>query len=206
MIAAEEQDWERGADLATVARERLEAGAAADQSGAALVFAVSAWICAHEGLAFEAKGNLRRAAQLLEALAEYMPWYEVEARVAMARASIRLADVTLARTLLAQASRAARRIPDAAILRGWLDEAWSEIDDLGVSALNGACSLTMAELRILRFLPTHLSFREIGARLHVSTNTVKSQAHAIYAKLHVASRSEAVAQASALGLIEVDVV
>lgn len=206
LMAAEEQDWERGADLATVARERLEGGAAADQPSAALVYAVSAWICAHEGFAFEAKGNLRRAAQLLEALAEYMPWYEVEARVAMARASIRLADVTFARTLLAQASRTARRIPDASILRGWLDEAWSEIDGLGVSALNGACSLTMAELRILRFLPTHLSFREIGARLHVSTNTVKSQAHAIYAKLNVASRSEAVAQASALGLIEVDVV
>jgi LuxR family transcriptional regulator, maltose regulon positive regulatory protein len=206
LMAAEEQDWERGGDLATLARERLEAGAAGDQPSAALVFAVSAWICAHEGLAFEAKGNLRRATQLLEALAEYMPWYEVETRVAMARASIRLADVTLARTLLAQASRAARRMPDAAVLRGWLDEAWSEIDDLGVSALNGACSLTMAELRILRFLPTHLSFREIGARLHVSTNTVKSQAHAIYAKLGVASRSEAVAHASALGLIEVDVI
>jgi LuxR family transcriptional regulator, maltose regulon positive regulatory protein len=206
LMAAEEQDWERGGDLATMARERLEAGACADQPSAALVFAVLAWICAQEGLAFEAKGNLRRAEQLLEALAEYMPWYEVQARVAMARASIRLADVTLARTLLARASRSARRMPDAAILRGWLDEAWSEIDDLGVSALNGACSLTMAELRILRFLPTHLSFREIGARLHVSTNTVKSQAHAIYAKLGVASRSEAVAQASALGLIEVDVI
>ena len=60
----------------------------------------------------------------------------------------------------------------------------------------------MAELRILRFLPTHLSFREIGGRLHVSTNTVKSQAHAVYRKLDAASRSEAVEHAAALGLIE----
>jgi LuxR family maltose regulon positive regulatory protein len=97
-------------------------------------------------------------------------------------------------------------MPDAPILRTWLDEVWSEIDDLGASSLSGPCSLTMAELRILRFLPTHLSFREIGTRLHVSTNTVKSQAHAIYRKLGVASRSEAVAQASTLGLIEVTMI
>jgi len=64
----------------------------------------------------------------------------------------------------------------------------------------------MAELRVLRFLPTHLSFREIGERLHVSENTVKSQAHAVYAKLGASSRSQAVAQASALGLIDAAVI
>ena len=136
-----------------------------------------------------------------------MPWYEVEARVAMARASCPARRrAARAHAALAGLARSARRIPDATILRGWLDEVWSEIDDVGVSALNGACSLTMAELRILRFLPTHLSFREIGSRLHVSTNTVKSQAHAVYAKLGVSSRSEAVRAGSELGLIEVGVV
>jgi LuxR family maltose regulon positive regulatory protein len=206
LIAAEENDWERASDLALSARARIQEAALETEPTSALVFALAAWVSAHEGLAAEAKAELRRATQLLELLDDYMPWYEVEARVALARASIRLADLGLARTLLAQASRSARRLPDAAVYRSWFDQAWSEIDDLGVTALGGACSLTMAELRILRFLPTHLSFREIGARLHVSTNTVKSQAHAIYAKLGVASRSEAVAQASALGLIEVDVI
>jgi LuxR family maltose regulon positive regulatory protein len=67
--------------------------------------------------------------------------------------------------------------------------------------MEDSSSLTLAELRILRFLPTHLSFREIGDRLHVSTNTVKSQAHAVYRKLGACSRSEAVARASRVGLI-----
>jgi len=134
-----------------------------------------------------------------------MPWHEAETRVALARASIRLLDVPLARHLLSDASRAARRMPNATVLRAWLDETWAEIDGVGVAALNGAGSLTTAELRILRFLPTHLSFREIGSRLHVSTNTVKSQAHAVYSKLDVASRADAVARASALGLIEAEV-
>jgi LuxR family transcriptional regulator, maltose regulon positive regulatory protein len=106
-----------------------------------------------------------------------------------------------ARTLLAEASRAARRVPDAPVLNRWLDEALGELDSGAASALEGSCLLTLAELRILRFLPTHLSFREIGDRLHVSTNTVKSQAHAVYRKLDASSRSEAVARASRVGLI-----
>ena len=75
------------------------------------------------------------------------------------------------------------------------------VGGLRYPALEGSASLTLAELRILRFLPTHLSFREIGDRLHVSTNTVKSQAHAVYRKLDACSRSEAVARASRVGLI-----
>ena len=39
-------------------------------------------------------------------------------------------------------------------------------------------SLTTAELKILQFLPTHLSFREIADRTFVSANTVKTQANA----------------------------
>ena len=43
--------------------------------------------------------------------------------------------------------------------------------------------LTTAELRVLRLLPTHLSFREMGVDLHVTANTVKTHAHSVYRKL-----------------------
>lgn len=39
-------------------------------------------------------------------------------------------------------------------------------------------------------------------RLHVSTNTVKTQAHAVYRKLEVSSRSGAVARAVEIGLLD----
>ena len=58
------------------------------------------------------------------------------------------------------------------------------------------------DLRILRFLPTHLSFEQISQRLFVSRNTVKTQAIAAYRKLGVTSRSEAVERASSLGLVQ----
>jgi LuxR family maltose regulon positive regulatory protein len=62
-------------------------------------------------------------------------------------------------------------------------------------------SLTTAELRVLRFLPTHYSFQEIAQRLHVSSNTVKTHVHAVYRKLDASSRSEAVAHAAGAGLL-----
>jgi LuxR family maltose regulon positive regulatory protein len=61
---------------------------------------------------------------------------------------------------------------------------------------------TTAELRVLRLLPTHLSFREIAGNLHVSANTIKTQAHAVYRKLNASSRTEAVASARQVGLLD----
>ena len=55
---------------------------------------------------------------------------------------------------------------------------------------------------MLRFLPSHLSFREIGARLHVSPNTVKTPALSVYRKLDVPCRSDAVARGRRVGLID----
>jgi LuxR family maltose regulon positive regulatory protein len=58
-----------------------------------------------------------------------------------------------------------------------------------------------AELTVLRLLVTDLSARQIGAQLFVSPNTVRSHTRAIYRKLGVRSREEAVARANALGLL-----
>jgi len=65
----------------------------------------------------------------------------------------------------------------------------------------GASSLTGAEVRLLRLLGTHYSFREIGAQLCLSQHTVKSQAMSIYRKFGVSSRSEAIRHARDLGLL-----
>ena len=65
----------------------------------------------------------------------------------------------------------------------------------------GASSLTAAELRLVPYLATHLTFREIGERLYVSRHTVKTQAVAIYRKVGASSRSEAVEALRAAGLL-----
>ena len=62
-------------------------------------------------------------------------------------------------------------------------------------------ALSKSELRVLRYLPTHLSAPEIGAELHVSTSTVKTHMRNLYAKVGAHTRSEAVASARSLGLL-----
>ncbi len=61
---------------------------------------------------------------------------------------------------------------------------------------------SQAELAVLRLLATDLSAREIGAELYLSANTVRSHTRAIYRKLVVNSRGDAVARADALGLLQ----
>ncbi|MEW2482883.1 LuxR C-terminal-related transcriptional regulator [Mycobacterium sp. NPDC049093] len=61
--------------------------------------------------------------------------------------------------------------------------------------------LTSKELEVLRLLATRLSRREIGERLYVSLNTVKTHQRALYRKLGVDSRDSAVARARELGLL-----
>ena len=79
------------------------------------------------------------------------------------------------------------------------DELQSRLAKIKAIAV-GASSLTAAELRLLPLLSTHLSFREIGERLYVSSHTVRTQAYSAYRKLGVSSRSEAVARVHELGL------
>jgi len=61
--------------------------------------------------------------------------------------------------------------------------------------------LSKSEIRVLRYLPTHLSAPEIAAELSVSTSTVKTHLRNLYAKLGAHSRAEAVESARTLGLL-----
>ena len=61
--------------------------------------------------------------------------------------------------------------------------------------------LTESEVRVLRLLATDLSKREIGNKLYVSVNTVKTHVKHLYAKLDVQTRRQAVERARALGLL-----
>lgn len=61
--------------------------------------------------------------------------------------------------------------------------------------------LTSKEIEVLRLLATRLSRREIGERLYISLNTVKSHQRSLYRKLAVTDRNTAVHRARELGLL-----
>jgi LuxR family transcriptional regulator, maltose regulon positive regulatory protein len=68
-------------------------------------------------------------------------------------------------------------------------------------SLAGIEQLSPTELRVLRYLPTNLSRREIAGELSVSVNTVNTHVRSIYAKLQAQDRSSAVQRAREVRLL-----
>jgi DNA-binding CsgD family transcriptional regulator len=89
--------------------------------------------------------------------------------------------------LLGTIARDIRGDPDAALQRG--------------QSTGHPQGPTHGETRVLHYLPTHLSAREIADELCLSVNTVKTHQRHLYQKLGARSRTQAVEQARALGLL-----
>ncbi len=123
-------------------------------------------------------------------------------RLVLAEAALLRGDPAVAGQQVDRAARVVAFEPDAVVLHDWLDDLQARVSarrrerDTVV-----ALGLTNAELRVLEQLPTHRSLEEIGEHLYVSRNTVKSHTLAIYRKLGVARRGEAVIRARELGLL-----
>ncbi len=60
--------------------------------------------------------------------------------------------------------------------------------------------LTERELAVLRVLPSELTQREMSDELYVSLNTIKSHVKAVFRKLSVSNRQQAVERARQLEL------
>jgi len=90
---------------------------------------------------------------------------------------------------------AGRSVEPPSLVESFPNVDWNEAADEPVHPL------TTRELDVLRYLPTRLSNIDIGARLRISQNTVKTHLKDIYRKLRVSSRNEAVVVAVRLGLL-----
>ncbi len=201
LLAIEEDDWTLAEMLASQARAQIDRSGLGDYPIMALTLAVSALVRSRTGRVEEATADLRRATRLLEQLEEFAPWYVAETWVALARTAARLDDAPAATGMLAKATRALEQTPDAVVLGEWIEATALAIETVSASAFG---DLTPAELRVLQFLPTHLSFPEIAGQVFVSPNTVKTQAQGVYRKLGVSSRGAAVERARAAGLLDAD--
>jgi LuxR family maltose regulon positive regulatory protein len=140
-----------------------------------------------------------RAARLRPLLTYALPVVSVQALLELTRSYIALADPGGAAAVLRQVHDILQQRPDLGVLPRQAEELHYRLAKIKAVAV-GASSLTAAELRLLPLLPTHLSFQEIGERLYLSKNTVKTQAYSVYRKLGVSSRSGAVTRMHELGL------
>jgi LuxR family transcriptional regulator, maltose regulon positive regulatory protein len=198
-VAAERNDWSEVATLAKRAVTIVADGRLGDYWTSALVYAWASRAALHEGDISRARLYLGRASRLRPLLTYALPVVSVQALVEMARSYTTLADPAGAAAVLTQADRILQQRPDLGVLPQRAAELRASLATTNASAVS-ASSLTAAELRLLPLLSTHLSYQEIGERLYISKNTVKTQAYSAYRKLGVSSRSEAVARMRELGL------
>jgi ATP/maltotriose-dependent transcriptional regulator MalT len=124
--------------------------------------------------------------------------------VLLARVRVRRGRLAEANTALRSAREALGEIVDCGAVPALADDVQRELEQANGRASNGEVLKppSEAEVAVLRLLASDLSTREIGERLFLSPNTIRSHTRALYHKLGVHSRTDAIARAAALGLLE----
>jgi LuxR family maltose regulon positive regulatory protein len=139
----------------------------------------------------------------LRPLLDYgIPWLTVQVGLELVRVHLALGEAASARTVLTETDRVIELRPDLGSLVADAQELRDRVAATEGPAGAWAMSLTGAEMRLLPYLATHLTFPEIASRLFISRNTVKTEAVSIYRKLTASSRSEAIERAIEVGLLE----
>nr|WP_281371917.1 LuxR C-terminal-related transcriptional regulator [Modestobacter versicolor] len=202
LLEADDPDRARGVVRTTAAEvTALESALGDAAAGAvALLHAVAARLSGVDGDLRSARRRSARAADLVTVQAH--PAVAVLVLVDAAGWALRCGDARAALALLDQAREAARDAPPAPALAARLVALGAEAGS-GVARSSRAVlaePLTEREVTVLRLLRGPLSRRQIAAELHLSVNTVKGYTAALYRKLGVDSRADAVTRAAELGL------
>jgi LuxR family transcriptional regulator, maltose regulon positive regulatory protein len=132
----------------------------------------------------------------------FTPTLAVKVRLELVRERLACADPAGARVLLREINELLRRVRALGVLAQEAGELRGQVDAMRTLSGDAAPLLTVAELRVLPLLATHLNIAEIAERQFVSRATVKTQSISIYRKLDVTSRGAAVDRAADLGLID----
>jgi LuxR family maltose regulon positive regulatory protein len=172
-----------------------------DYATSLLTFAAAARLALHRRDRREVDRQLARAMRYRPSCTLALPYVAAHARLQMAKVFMAIGDQATARHLLREIDDVLVQRPALGTLEMEISKFRAMLENNAQVSVAGGTPLTPAELRLLPYLQTHLSFKEIGTRLFVSRNTVSSEVGSIYRKLGVSSRSDAVQQATALGLL-----
>jgi len=205
------------AQLAWLAMDRDEWAEAADRLGTALAtiedrrmhdfvftipaFAGAARLSVHRGDLNEAHRQLTKAMRARPAATYLLPYHAVRLRLQLAKVCLAIADLGTVHQLLREIDDIMAHRPALGTLIDEVKHFRGVLASGEVSKPAGTLPLTPAELRLLPYLQTHLTVDRIAERLFLSGHTIKTEIKAIYRKLGVSSRNDAVQRATAIGLL-----
>jgi LuxR family transcriptional regulator, maltose regulon positive regulatory protein len=202
LLAIGQGAWDQAGQYLSQAQSVAHEAHLEEYPPVAIMHAAAARLALHQGDLSRAGAELTYAQRLRPDLTYAIPYLAVQARIELARCHLALLDTAAARTLLHEADEILRRRPDLGVFVQQAEDLRAELTRVKGNSHPGASALTAAELRLLPLLGTHLSLPEIAEQMFLSRNTIRSQAYSIYRKLGVSSRSQAVAQAGKLGLLD----
>ena len=159
-------------------------------------------VLAAEGSLVEAERELASAEHFFRD--EVATLHQTWLLVLLARVRLRRGRLDEAEAALGAARKALDELTDSGFVAALADEVERELEAGQDRARSGELlePPSAAELAVLRLLATDLSIRAIGEHLFLSPNTIRSHNRALYRKLGVHSRTDAIARATALGLLE----
>ena len=198
LIAVDAGNWSSAAADARAAVAQTSVKGASDYLAAGMAHALAALVARHDARRADLAIHLELATRARQMATYATPVAAVELRVILADLHATDGDERLAMEILDEADGIVLRRPRLGALLDRRDRIRERLERRKES---GSHLLTPAELRVLPYLRTHLTFAEIGERLYVSRNTVNTQAGSIYRKLGVSSRAGAVDRALDLGLL-----
>jgi LuxR family transcriptional regulator, maltose regulon positive regulatory protein len=200
LLAMDRGDWQVAVGHLDVASAAMAENGLQDYLTSVLVYLGAARLALHRGDLTGTQRELNRAMLARPFATHAMPFVAVRLRIELAKLNIALADRTVARHLMREIDDILLRRPALGQLVEQVNQLRSLLSSQSITE-SGPTPLTSAELRLLPYMQTHLTLGAVAERLYVSRNTVSSQVTSIYRKLGVSSRREAVAQATAVGLL-----
>jgi LuxR family transcriptional regulator, maltose regulon positive regulatory protein len=200
LLADDAGDDATAAALAQQAMDAAEAQGISFDPLNGIVYIARGRAAARRGSLAEAEQLLEQALQILGGMGSFVVQY---AQALLEIASVRRArgETESAHTTVERARALISQFADPGMLPSLLDSTERGMRRTARRRVEAAEPLTERELAVLRLLATRLSNREIGRELYVSVNTVRSHIQAVYRRLEVTTRAEAVARARELGLL-----
>ncbi len=199
LIAVRRGDLPRARDLAHTARCLATRCELDDAPPSSLAYTATGAVYAAQGRHEEALAEFKHAVPSHGPTPGMSPWAALEGMLALAQVLLDLGDGIRAAEIIDDAADVLILYPDDVnALTTRLDRLRRRLAPPRVDLVD---PLTDREVAVLRLLPSTLSLREIGAELGVSPNTVKTHAQAIYRKLDVSNRHDAVERGRDTGLL-----
>jgi LuxR family maltose regulon positive regulatory protein len=199
VLATERGQLDHAQELAAAAREIVVSNDLGETPHGAPAYTACGAVSVMRGRLGAARDEFEHALRLRRPWFGISPWVTVDTMLRLTPVLHQLGDPAAAASLLGEAADVLAASPDGAEAQLFRVRRLEE--HLSIRSRSLAEPLTDREEEVLRLLQGSLSLREIGEELSLSANTIKTHVRAIYRKLDVGSRQEAVERGHATGIL-----